>query len=65
MKTKNGKVTALDATRRAVRIDRHWFDASEQEFKRLRLDDKVEVTYVNQAGRRKVIEIKVILNGAE
>jgi hypothetical protein len=63
MRTEKGKVTALDATKRAVRVDRHWYYATEQELKRLRLEDIIEVTYVTQASRRKIVEIKLILDG--
>ena len=65
MKSEKGKVTALDAEKRAVRVDRHWYYASVQELKRLRLEDSVEVTYVTQDSRRKLVEIKIVLDGHE
>lgn len=63
MKTERGKVTALDATKRAVRTNRNWYHASEQELKRLRLHDEIEVTYVTKEGRRKVIELLILPDG--
>jgi hypothetical protein len=63
MKTEKGKVTALDAEKRAVRVDRNWYYANEQELKRLRLEDIVEVTFVTQDSRRKLVEIKLIIDG--
>ncbi len=63
MKTERGKVTALDATKRAVRMNRNWYNASEQELKRLRLHDEIEVTYVTKEGRRKVVELLILPDG--
>ena len=63
MKTERGKVTGLDATKRAVRMNRNWYYASEQELKRLRLHDEIEVTYVTKEGRRKVVELLILPQG--
>jgi hypothetical protein len=65
VKTERGKVTALDATKRAVRVERYWYYASEQELKRLRLHDEIEVTYVTKEGRRKVVDLLILPDGNE
>lgn len=65
MQTETGKLAALDAASNTACIDGRWYVfAPEQQLRHLRVGDPVEVTYAEQGARRKVVEIKLLSDGA-